>query len=53
MTKKYRNGPVGALMDEYERAAEELINILKGISQNDFIKIVDPDSGIDGKLKGF
>lgn len=44
MTKKYRNGPVGALMDEYERAAEELKNILKGISQNDFIKIVDPDT---------
>lgn len=44
MTKEYRNGAVGALMDEYERAASELKNILMEISQADFIKIVDPET---------
>lgn len=44
MTKEYRDGPVGALMDEYERAANELKNILKTISQDDFVKIVDSDT---------
>ena len=28
MTTTYRQGPVGALMDEYERAAGELARIL-------------------------
>ena len=44
MSKKYRNGPVGALMDEYERATYELKNLLKNISQDNFIKIIDPDT---------
>lgn len=44
MTKKYRKGPVGALMDEYERAAHELKNIIKEINEDDFVKIIDPDT---------
>ncbi len=44
MTKKYRNGAVGALMDEYERAAEELKNVVKVINQQDFVAIADPDT---------
>ena len=44
MTKNYRKGAVGALMDEYERAAAELKTILNKISLEDFVKIVDPDT---------
>jgi len=44
MTKNYRKGAVGALMDEYERAAAELKSILNKISAEDFVKIVDPDT---------
>ncbi len=40
--KKYRNGAVGALMDEYERAAEELKMLLQTIDQVNFTIIVDP-----------
>jgi len=44
MTKNYRKGAVGALMDEYERASAELKTILNKISREDFVKIVDPDT---------
>jgi len=44
MTKEYRTGPVGALMDEYERATDELKNVIKTVSKDDFVKIVDPDT---------
>ena len=44
MAKNYRKGAVGALMDEYERAAAELKSILNKISAEDFVKIVDPDT---------
>lgn len=44
MAKIYRNGAVGALMDEYERAAAELKNILQTVSQANFITIVDRDT---------
>ena len=44
MKKKYRAGAIGALMDEYERAAIELKNLIAKISDSDFLKIVDPDS---------
>jgi uncharacterized damage-inducible protein DinB len=36
MTKTYRTGPLGALVDEYERAAAELSGILRGIDDADF-----------------
>jgi len=42
MRKKYRNGPVGALMDEYERAAAELAATVQNLSPADFTVIIDP-----------
>jgi uncharacterized damage-inducible protein DinB len=42
--KAFRNGAVGALMDEYERAAAELKNLLHEISQEEFIEIVDTNT---------
>ena len=39
--KTYRKGAIGALMDEYERAAVDLKNLIKQISRSDFEKIVD------------
>jgi uncharacterized damage-inducible protein DinB len=41
MTKIYRKGAVGALMDEYERAVEELKCIIDQVSPNDYEKIFD------------
>jgi len=42
--KEYRPGPVGALMDEYERAVDELKNIVKAIATDRFAKVVDPNT---------
>lgn len=44
MSKTYRNGPLGALMDEYERAAAELVAIIDGMTDADFEAIRDPDA---------
>jgi uncharacterized damage-inducible protein DinB len=41
MQKIYRKGAVGALMDEYERAAAEYKNLIASLSQEDFTKIID------------
>nr|MCU0405743.1 DinB family protein [Ignavibacteriaceae bacterium] len=41
MKKNYRKGAIGALMDEYERAAEELKDLVSNIGETDFVKIVD------------
>jgi len=41
MIKNYRKGAIGAVMDEYERAAKELKNLVGNISETDFVKIVD------------
>ena len=41
MAKTYRNGPLGALVDEYERASAELLGILKGITDADFELVRD------------
>lgn len=41
MKKIYRKGFVGAMMDEYERAATDLLQVIQTISQDDFIKIAD------------
>lgn len=43
----YRKGPIGALMDEYERAAEELKNLVGKISETDFVKIIDTETKDD------
>jgi len=41
MTIKFREGPIGALMDEYERAARELKIVVKLVDQENYIVIVD------------
>jgi len=41
MTKLYRQGAVGALLDEYERALADLKNTIADISDEELIKIVD------------
>ena len=44
LEKKYRKGAIGALMDEYERAAVDLKNLILQISETDFEKVVDQDT---------
>jgi len=44
MIKNYRKGGIGAVMDEYERAAAEFKNLITRISESDFVKIVDTDT---------
>jgi uncharacterized damage-inducible protein DinB len=44
MTKTYRQGPVGALMDEYERAALELASILESITDEEYERIRDTNT---------
>jgi len=41
MNKQFRNGALGALMDEYERAIEELKNLLQTIDTATFTRILD------------
>jgi len=41
MRKSYRKGPIGALMDEYERAASELRRLAEQIPEDDAVRIVD------------
>lgn len=40
----YRNGPVGALQDEYERATGEIIEILRHLSPSEYLVIRDPET---------
>jgi hypothetical protein len=44
MKKNYRKGGIGAVMDEYERAAAEFKNVIGNISESDFVKIVDTET---------
>ncbi|MFY9557887.1 MAG: DinB family protein [Blastocatellia bacterium] len=39
--KTYRKGPIGALMDEYERASSHLKLLLRDISEEQFIQVLD------------
>ena len=41
MKQLYRKGALGALMEEYERAASELQRVLEEISEAEFVRIVD------------
>jgi uncharacterized damage-inducible protein DinB len=41
MRKSYRSGAIGALMDEYERAAAELVRLVEQIPEDDFVRVVD------------
>lgn len=45
--KNYRKGGIGAIMDEYERAADEFKNLIARIPDNDFVKIVDTETKDD------
>lgn len=40
--KNFRTGAIGALMDEYERAASDLISILEKLPVDKFERIYDP-----------
>lgn len=41
MRETYRSGAVGALMDEYERAASDLARLVGQIPDDDFTRVVD------------
>jgi uncharacterized damage-inducible protein DinB len=45
--KTYRRGAVGALMDEYERAASELRRVVEHMSEDDFLRILDQETADD------
>jgi uncharacterized damage-inducible protein DinB len=44
MTKEYRPGAVGALMDEYERAAGDLARTVAGLSDEEFERVRDAET---------
>jgi uncharacterized damage-inducible protein DinB len=41
MRESYREGAVGALMDEYERAAWELRRLVERMGEDDVVRVVD------------
>lgn len=45
MRRIYRKGAIGALMDEYERAASELRRLIEGLPEEEFARIVDSQTG--------
>jgi uncharacterized damage-inducible protein DinB len=47
MEKTYRSGAIGALMDEYERAASELGGLIERIPEDDFVRVVDSQTNSD------
>lgn len=44
MNKKFRKGAVGALMDEYERAALELKSLVETVSEEDYTRVADAET---------
>ena len=42
MRESYREGAIGALLDEYERAAWELRRLVELIPEEDVVRVVDP-----------
>lgn len=44
MKTNYRKGGIGAVMDEYERAAAELKTLIERIPESDYIKVVDTET---------
>lgn len=44
MQKTFRKGAVGAMMDEYERAALELRRTVQNISEEEFTRIADAET---------
>jgi uncharacterized damage-inducible protein DinB len=47
MRKSYRSGAIGALMDEYERAASELSSLIERIPEDEFVRVVDAQTKDD------
>lgn len=47
MITNYHKGAIGALLDEYERAAAEFKNLVGNISETDFVKIIDAETKDD------
>jgi uncharacterized damage-inducible protein DinB len=47
MRDVYRSGAVGALMDEYERAASELERLVGRIPDDEFVRVVDTQTNDD------
>ena len=47
MTKNYRQGAIGALLDEYERAISDLKKVIAAIPDNAITIIVDPNTNDD------
>lgn len=47
MTKKYRTGAIGALLDEYERAIADLQQVIAPISDRELSQIVDAQTSDD------
>ena len=43
----YREGAIGALLDEHEKAMSEYLDFLERVNQEEFLKIVDPDTKDD------
>ena len=44
MNKTYRKGAVGAMMDEYERAAVEFRSLIAGLTEAQYTQIVDAET---------
>ena len=44
MTRTYRPGPIGALMDEYERVTDELLGIVEPFSDETYDRIRDTET---------
>ena len=42
MRESYREGAIGALMDEYERAVWELRHLVERVAEEDAVRVVDP-----------
>lgn len=47
MRDTYRSGAIGALMDEYERAASELRRLVERIPDDEFVRVVDTQTNDD------
>lgn len=47
MTKKYRTGAIGALLDEYERAIADLKMVIATVSDRELVQIVDEQTSDD------
>lgn len=42
--KQYRQGAIGAILDEYERALNDLISLLHKIPESDYLRILDKET---------